>query len=850
MPVHVSRADSFPLRSAAGIRRRCSLRSVSWFAWVLWLSLACPAWAQEAEGEDSLPAKLQAWVETMQDYFRTRSPRALIGAGALVVGVCILFWIVRRLRRGPGGLASDPGRLKMEAQRLLRTGATLDAALRFQQAGDLGAAADAYERGRSYVKAARLYEQARQAGHAARLYEQAGEFFSAAELCVRMGNHLKASSLFERGGNDVRAAESAERGGDLERAVSLYVKSGAFDRAGEIRFHLEQFEEAAALTERALGRLRASGGLAVSQPVQALARRCAEAYLRIDDHAKAGVVLRDAGLEIEAAEQFCRGGEWNLGIGLYVRHREFEQAARLCQSLGRATELQLILAEQHLDAERFADAGRAFEAAGVWARAAESYQHAAAYAKAADMYARCGDHDHAAEMYVAAGAPAKAAQALVRLGKRNEAARLYREAGDSRQAATLLQEAGDPFGAATALIEAKAEDEAIGLLQQIGTDSPHYLEATVLLGDLFFQNELDGPAREKYEKAASLRPISAEFIHPTYQLARVYERQGNLQEALHLYERVVAEQVDFRDVQQRITDVTELLAALPQGKGSAEGSSGRVTPSRYRILKELGRGGMGIVYKAEDTTLQRVVAYKVLPDTVRDDPKALSAFLREARIAASLRHPNIVTIFDAGQVGDTLYIAMEFVDGRALHQILDEVGILPLPKALDILRQACRSLIHAHQQDIVHRDVKPANIMVSHSGEVKLMDFGLAAIVTTASAQVTTVRGTPYYMAPEQILGEPLSGLTDQYALGCTLFHMLTGRPPFTEGDVLYHHIHSRSVSPQSLNPKVPAWLDALILRMMVKSPEKRFPSLEIVLQEVERRVGPKLAAADDQNAG
>ena len=137
---------------------------------MLWLSLACPAWAQEAEGEDSLLAKLQAWVETMQDYFRTRSPRTLIGVGTLVVGVCILFWIVRRLRRGHGGLASDPGRLKMEAQRLLRIGATLDAGLRFQQAGDLSAAADAYERGRSYVKAARLYEQARQAGHATRLY--------------------------------------------------------------------------------------------------------------------------------------------------------------------------------------------------------------------------------------------------------------------------------------------------------------------------------------------------------------------------------------------------------------------------------------------------------------------------------------------------------------------------------------------------------------------------------------------------------------------------------------------------------------------------------------------------------
>jgi serine/threonine-protein kinase len=250
---------------------------------------------------------------------------------------------------------------------------------------------------------------------------------------------------------------------------------------------------------------------------------------------------------------------------------------------------------------------------------------------------------------------------------------------------------------------------------------------------------------------------------------------------------------------------------------------------------------MGIVYQAEDDILQRQVAYKVLPNAVRDDPRALEDFLREARIAAALHHPNIVTIFDAGQTADAVYIAMEYVEGRSLQDILDEVRVLPLPRALDVFRQACRSLIHAHQQQIVHRDVKPANIMVSSTGAVKLMDFGLAAVVSHAGAKVSAVRGTPYYMAPEQIAGDPVSALADQYALGCTLYHMVSGRPPFIDGDVLYHHIHTEPVSPRNGNPKIPVWLDAIILRTMIKAPAKRFPSVEVLLHEVEQNLaGPE----------
>jgi serine/threonine protein kinase len=371
----------------------------------------------------------------------------------------------------------------------------------------------------------------------------------------------------------------------------------------------------------------------------------------------------------------------------------------------------------------------------------------------------------------------------------------------------------------------------------LGPESERYLEASVLLGDLFLERNLDGPAREKYERAVALRPSGPESVYPTYQLAQLQERQGNLQEALRLYEKVVAEQLDYRDVQERVAGLCERLAATTQVLSGRDAvpATAQITPARYRIIAEVGRGGMGIVYQAEDIVLQRPVAYKVLPDAVREDPKALEDFLREARIAASLHHPNIVTIFDAGQEADAVYIAMEYVEGRSLQDILNDPTPLSLLRAIEIFQQACRSLIHAHRKRIVHRDVKPANIMVTRDGTVKLMDFGLAAVVSHASAKVTSVRGTPFYMAPEQITGEAISAFSDQYSLGCTFYHMVSGRPPFVEGDVLYHHIHSEPASPRQWNPKIPVWLDAIILRTMVKAPARRFSSVEVLLQEVER---------------
>jgi serine/threonine protein kinase len=231
--------------------------------------------------------------------------------------------------------------------------------------------------------------------------------------------------------------------------------------------------------------------------------------------------------------------------------------------------------------------------------------------------------------------------------------------------------------------------------------------------------------------------------------------------------------------------------------------------ARYEILEELGRGGMGIVFKARDRRLGRIVALKRLPDSLRP-PEGRGAVPREARAAAALNHPNIVTLFDAGQEGDTYYITMELLEGLPLQQILRQRGRLGPRDAAKLGLQIANGLHYAHEQRIVHRDIKTGNLFLTRGKVIKIMDFGLAKMLEEVRRAATVIGGTPYYMAPEQSLGEAVDHRADLYALGVTFYELLTGRVPFREGDVAFHHRHTPVPDPRELTSELPkAWVDS-----------------------------------------
>ncbi|MEW6769830.1 MAG: PASTA domain-containing protein [Bacillota bacterium] len=256
---------------------------------------------------------------------------------------------------------------------------------------------------------------------------------------------------------------------------------------------------------------------------------------------------------------------------------------------------------------------------------------------------------------------------------------------------------------------------------------------------------------------------------------------------------------------------------------------GRVVGNRYKIIRELGGGGMAVVYQGEDLVLNRFVTIKVLRDEYARDEDFVRRFRQEARAVASLSHPNIVGVFDVGCDDGIHYLVMEYVEGQNLKSLIRE-GKITAGTALAITREICDALGHAHERGIVHRDVKPHNILVTATGKAKLADFGIArALGSTTMGATKVLLGSVQYISPEQARGEPADARSDIYSLGAVLYEMLAGRPPFT-GDnpvaVAIKHIQDNPPPVDRLNPSVPPALKAVLEKAMAKNPALRYQSV------------------------
>ncbi|MBI2808909.1 MAG: protein kinase [Planctomycetes bacterium] len=268
--------------------------------------------------------------------------------------------------------------------------------------------------------------------------------------------------------------------------------------------------------------------------------------------------------------------------------------------------------------------------------------------------------------------------------------------------------------------------------------------------------------------------------------------------------------------------------------------------TKYAIVARLGRGGMGVVYLAEDRVLKRAVAVKLIAPSLTNEPKDLQRFLREARSAARLQHGNVVAIYDIDEDQGTHSLVMEFVPGPTAQQIIDRDGALPWRAAAQIVADACRGLMAAHGSHLIHRDVKPANLLISRTGEVKLSDFGLAKVVADEQSAIThasAVIGTPLYMSPEQARNEDLDERSDLYSLGATFYALLTGEPPFRGKDLystMYAHATKPMPDPRAKRPDIPAACVKIVERAMAKRRADRFGNAQAMLQELEALLGPQ----------
>ncbi|PYQ07490.1 MAG: hypothetical protein DMF83_09425 [Acidobacteria bacterium] len=366
--------------------------------------------------------------------------------------------------------------------------------------------------------------------------------------------------------------------------------------------------------------------------------------------------------------------------------------------------------------------------------------------------------------------------------------------------------------------------------------------------------------------------IASRITGPVRRLASVVERarDGSYSGAVEVASRdeigVLARAfngllADLREKEQLIgflkegmTDVKKaeaaptLSSAATASVSTASPSGPRVAPGsvfsgRYDVLGTIGKGGMGVVYRARDRQLDEIVALKVLrSDVLKDDPTLLERFKREIKLARRITHRNVLRTHDFGETEGTPYISMEYLEGVTLKDLIRGKGALPLPVGLRIAKQMCLGLEAAHQEGVVHRDIKPQNMLIiPETGDLKIMDFGIARVseMKAGAAGLTstgTVMGTPDYMPPEQAQGQPADFRSDIYSLGIVFYEIFTGHLPFS-GDtvmaVVLAHIQRPAPAPRQANPAIPPELEAVILRCIEKSPSKRYQRVEDVLEDL-----------------
>jgi serine/threonine-protein kinase len=369
----------------------------------------------------------------------------------------------------------------------------------------------------------------------------------------------------------------------------------------------------------------------------------------------------------------------------------------------------------------------------------------------------------------------------------------------------------------------------------LGLTSKESIETNRMLGLSLQSQGLLDLAFEKFRKI----PLDDAMKDVVYNLGLDYERKRMYNKAVAVYEYIAKTGRDFRDLAQRIPKLRSLVTPMMMGSQEIR-QDGKIlfsddlgikpTVGRYEVVSELGQGAMGIVYKAKDPKINRFLAIKTIrfsdefePDKIRE---IKDRFMREAQIAGKLAHPSIVAVYDVGEDYDLTYMAMEYLEGESLQKYCRKGFLLPLRKVLFIVSEVALALDYAHRQGVIHRDVKPANIMVLKDGKVKVTDFGIAKAVSSSQTKSGIVLGTPNYMSPEQINGHQIDGRSDIFSLGVVFFELLTGMLPFhgkNLTNLFYQITQAKHPSPREINPKVPNPVEQIVDKALSKDPERRF---------------------------
>jgi tetratricopeptide (TPR) repeat protein len=775
----------------------------------------------------------------------------------LLTGAMVLLWVAfaanRKLRifswlRGMSRLVPDPVaglRSRQEAVAAEKAGDFLDAGLHYERLSEWDKALECYEKAEEYHLAGQLCLRLGHKEVAAEWFLLSNEKLRAAQLYRELGKRDKAAEAYIKAGASLEAAAEYLEAGKHEKAAEIYERAGNFLRASEAHERGGDFNKAGDCLKRQVTELESRGShyRGASQDLE-IARLCHRAGRLFEKagETESALELYERGGQVRLAAQLAEKLELNLRAAeLYRKAGAVEKAAELYERAGDARQAANLVGDAKLSSGDAAAAAEAFMKAGDFLRAAEVFESAGLVDRASSCYEKSGAFREAAETALRAPSRAstgRAADLLVKAGEPGRAAELYFELGDFEMASMLFGKAGRHFEAARAAAEANSEAQMVEHLQRVSPDDPNHLAAVRELARAFERRGWASLAREKLRSVLGSQAMSSSNLELWDQLARAEEAQGNLEEAAGILHKMMAVQYGYQGASERYGDLQRRIA---EEKKRSETFQSKAPPvvghggkRRYELLGMLGKGGMGAVYRAYDHLLGRHVAYKVLGQTLAGSPEARDSLLHEARAAAQLNHPNVITVYDLGVDENQTFISMELVEGESYQSLLRGRTWLEIDEALHWLVSVCQGLDHAHGRGIVHRDLKPSNVLRAVDHRVKILDFGLARRADNGDGPGSglghSMSGTPKYIPPEAIQGGLIDARSDLYSLGATLYELLVGKAPFTEGNLLLHHLHTPAPPLRSRRSEIPRKLEELVLLCLSKAPGDRFQSAGEIL--------------------
>lgn len=644
-----------------------------------------------------------------------------------------------------------------------------------------------------YAGAGDLYRLAGKFERALAMYRKGRHFRLAGEIALQMGDYGAASRDFEAGGMNLEAAEQALRAGDRERAARLFVEAGQARRAAQIQEDGGRLSAAAALYEHAGDLLRATrlfldarepagaartlearfrAGItpAEQREFAALATRCGSLFLSSGDPEPAARWFERAGRPADAARAWERAQQPARAVRAWLAAGQPDKAAAVAESQPPEKVDAQLAAEAFHAAERWAEAATLFLEAGRPGQAAICLERLGCSAEAAWAYESAGELPAAAAAQERAGNHTEAADLFRRAGQWREAARAFEAAGSLEDAARTFLEAGERLEAARINEQLGRIDQAVEILQSGGHEMEGGYQAALLLGRLLEKKGHDAVAAEQYRRAlAAAEPEPQRVIEALYQLAGALERLGQVRETTLALRRIVTIDFNYRDA-------AIWLQRLEARNTSSHpvGTARNRVPERYQIEGPIAGRWPGNAVLARDTVMDRPVVLRRFGADILKSDRAAERVLADVRRVARLHHPAIAAVHDAGRDGDGLYIVEEHVPGRTLREVLRQEGAFDVPRAVQVITRLAEALDYAHGLGLLARNLRPETVLISTSGEAKLIDFGLALRHSDG-----TLPG-PEYRAPEVAAHERMDPSSDMYLVGMVAWEMLRGSPPPT----------------------------------------------------------------------